>query len=229
MGRKSKITGALDAIKAFFESEDHKVFSENDLKQIYYHNNRAWNLPDTMSFGRFMDRVGHQIGILKIQIEALEMHSYTSEKLDRYLIGDPSVYEIALSLRGNSYLSHYSSMFLHGLTQQIPKNIYVSFEQSEKPKKASTGEITQSAIDNAFTKPQRESGQIYRYGEYSFILLTSKNTSKAGISRVTNLFGRNLPITNLERTIIDITVRPNYAGGVTEVIKAYEIAKKPFL
>lgn len=135
MGRKSKITGALDAIKAFFESEDHKVFSENDLKQIYYHNNRAWNLPDTMSFGRFMDRVGHQIGILKIQIEALEMHSYTSEKLDRYLIGDPSVYEIALSLRGNSYLSHYSSMFLHGLTQQIPKNIYVSFEQSENLRK----------------------------------------------------------------------------------------------
>ena len=33
-------------------------------------------------------------------------------------------------------------------------------------------------------------------------------------------------LTNLERTLIDITVRPVYAGGVFEVAKAYELAKE---
>ena len=33
-------------------------------------------------------------------------------------------------------------------------------------------------------------------------------------------------LTNLERTLIDITVRPVYAGGVFEVAKAFELAKE---
>jgi predicted transcriptional regulator of viral defense system len=32
-------------------------------------------------------------------------------------------------------------------------------------------------------------------------------------------------LTNLERTLIDISVRPIYAGGVAEVLKAFELAK----
>ena len=35
-----------------------------------------------------------------------------------------------------------------------------------------------------------------------------------------------LRFTNLERTLIDATVRPVYAGGVFEVRKAYELAKE---
>ena len=34
-----------------------------------------------------------------------------------------------------------------------------------------------------------------------------------------------VPVTNLERTLIDITVRPAYAGGVTSVIQAYRYAQ----
>ena len=35
-----------------------------------------------------------------------------------------------------------------------------------------------------------------------------------------------LRLTNLERTLIDITVRPVYSGGVFEVAKAFELAKE---
>src|SRR5205085_7215262 len=34
-----------------------------------------------------------------------------------------------------------------------------------------------------------------------------------------------LQVTNLERTLIDIVVRPTYAGGISRVIEAYRAAK----
>jgi hypothetical protein len=37
--------------------------------------------------------------------------------------------------------------------------------------------------------------------------------------------GEILEATNLERTLIDITVRPAYAGGVGELLKAYRTAR----
>jgi len=35
-----------------------------------------------------------------------------------------------------------------------------------------------------------------------------------------------LDVTNLERTLIDIAVRPEYAGGVDQVLKAYSSARQ---
>jgi hypothetical protein len=37
-----------------------------------------------------------------------------------------------------------------------------------------------------------------------------------------------IPVTNLERTLIDITVRPDYAGGVQNVLDAFRIARAAF-
>jgi len=37
-----------------------------------------------------------------------------------------------------------------------------------------------------------------------------------------------LPITSMERTLIDIAIRPNYSGGVNEVLNAYQMAKGRF-
>ena len=37
--------------------------------------------------------------------------------------------------------------------------------------------------------------------------------------------GANLEVTKLERTLIDITVRPSYGGGVYQVLEAYQSAK----
>jgi predicted transcriptional regulator of viral defense system len=37
--------------------------------------------------------------------------------------------------------------------------------------------------------------------------------------------GIGIPVTNLERTLIDIAVRPAYAGGVNSVLSAYRLAQ----
>ncbi len=38
----------------------------------------------------------------------------------------------------------------------------------------------------------------------------------------------NLFVTDIERTLVDIAVRPQYSGGVFDVLKAYKLAKEKF-
>jgi hypothetical protein len=45
------------------------------------------------------------------------------------------------------------------------------------------------------------------------------------VGEVAGPAGFPLAVTKLERTLIDIAVRPNYAGGVHEVLEAYRGAK----
>ncbi|RDC58682.1 type IV toxin-antitoxin system AbiEi family antitoxin domain-containing protein [Adhaeribacter pallidiroseus] len=116
-----------------------------------------------------------------------------------------------------SYLSHYTAVFLNDLTNQVPKTIYVTFEQSKKA--AGNSQLKQEAIDAAFSKPQRRALTEAKYGDFSFLILNGMNTGRTGIHTI-----ENVPVTNLERTLIDITVRPSYAGGVYSVLEAYQNA-----
>ena len=61
------------------------------------------------------------------------------------------------------------------------------------------------------------------------IFLNGKNTGNLGVVEEEfngtggEQFGR-IRVTNVERTLIDITVRPVYSGGVSEVLKAFRLA-----
>ena len=53
-----------------------------------------------------------------------------------------------------------------------------------------------------------------------------KHTNKKGVIDIEGDHKHTLQVTNLERTLIDIVVRPVYAGGVFEVLKAFKNAKQ---
>lgn len=132
---------------------------------------------------------------------------------------NPNPYHFAVSIRGNAYLSHSSAVHLLGLTQQQPKVVYVNREQGEK--KESEEPLLQDSIDKAFSRPQRRSKYIYKIDGVQIVLISGKATGNVGVinEKVTNL-----PITCIERTLIDITVRPRYAGGVFQGSQAYKEA-----
>ena len=114
-------------------------------------------------------------------------------------------------------------MFLHDLTEQIPKNVYVTFEQPPKPRSSSS--LVQENIDKAFNRPPRKTIKTAEYGNYKITLLNRKYTNNRGLTTVTDENNVELQVTNLDRTLIDIAVRPFYSGGVLEVLKAYQRAK----
>ena len=131
----------------------------------------------------------------------------------------PTTLHFATSLRSGSYLCHLSAVYLHGLTDQLPRTYYVNKEQSPKP--PSSGNLTQNAIDRAFSSPQRKSKYEFRLEKDRVILLSGKSTGRLGV--VTDI-RTDLDVTDIERTLIDIAVRPRYSGGVFQVSQAYKTA-----
>jgi predicted transcriptional regulator of viral defense system len=216
MGRILKFVSAEKQIKFFFSSRSKRVFSGAELSEILETNRSTWDLSVNTNSKKFIDQLLKKEILRRVVIELGENDTI---HLDRYLFENPSPYEIAVTLKPKAYLSHYSAVLLNSLTTQVPKTIYITNEQSKKldPDRDS---LTQANIDKAFSHPQRMSGLKGKLGDHSVILLNGMYTNRAGVSTPTNI-RHAFPVTNLERTLIDITVRPNYAGGVFAVLEAY--------
>ena len=201
-----------DIIK-YFEKFGKKIYSKDELSDILNGNREFWRLTKSLTVDQFVE--------LLRESTPLTRHNFNFKSLTitRYSWGKADVLDLALSFKRNGYLSHYSAVSYHGLTEQIPKTIYINVEQSEKEKKNS--ELNQSQIDLALLKPTRLSQNYANYRGRKVFLLNGQHTDLLG---VISYEGDNLPVTNIERTLIDITVRPEYSGGISEVLKAFDEA-----
>jgi hypothetical protein len=141
--------------------------------------------------------------------------------MDRYVWKQASPFELALSLKRNAYLCHGTAVAIHGLNDQIPYRFYLNKEQSPKPR---SGGLTQAGINRAFAGKQRESKLTFRFEDSEVTLLAGKNTGNLEAIEM-DYAGAKLRVTSLERTLIDIAVRPAYAGGPLQVLAAYRGAK----
>ena len=153
----------------------------------------------------------------------LESKEYSKEAR-RYCAGPPSPFALAASLRKNGYLSHGTAAYLHKLIKTPPAAIYLNVEQSAKATRNSP--LSQRAIDNAFTGKQRRSKLSYENGNLKVMILAGKNTGRLGVEPTAHPEAVGTNITNLERTLIDVTVRPTYAGGIHYVLEAFKAARE---
>ena len=64
-----------------------------------------------------------------------------------------------------------------------------------------------------------------KYGDCTITVLSGKHTGRLEVGAAKAPSGHEVPVTSLERTLVDITVRPGYAGGVPSVLKAFRLAK----
>jgi hypothetical protein len=143
----------------------------------------------------------------------------------RYVWGKVSIYQILLALNPAAYFSHYTAIRFHGLTEQLPKTTYLSVELPQI--KSGSGTLSQKAIDTAFHRRQRITKNVAETSTFRVCMLSAKNTDQLGVVQETLAPDSGaLRLTNMERTLIDATVRPVYSGGVFEVRKAYELAKE---
>ncbi len=144
----------------------------------------------------------------------------------RYATPEATPFEVALSLQKGAYLCHASAAFLHGLTDEMPQTFYVNVEQTAKP--APEGDLRQDAIDRAFRNAQRASRFVFLSDPHRFVQLSGKNSKRHGVVDVPlepQRSARVVACTNLERTLIDLVVRPNYGGGVHRVVAAFALGK----
>lgn len=213
--KRSRIAIAKPQIVEFFEHQPHKVYTLPQLVTILEDHREAWQLGKRMTVNRFASFLMEEASLSKHEF------SFPSQRLALYFWRDPSLYEVAMAFRPSGYLSHYSAMHYHDLTleKDLP-TVYINEEQSDKPKKASR--LEQQRIDAAFKRPARITKNCAAWGARTVCLLSGKWTGRLGVVEEKR---PNEPVTirvtSLERTLIDIVVRPAYAGGVHNVLEAY--------
>lgn len=216
---KSRLQIAKQDIVAFFDNEMPRVLKLTDIATALSSQRRFWRLAQRTTTREFLEF------LLNTKLQRHEFpFPYRPET--RFTWGDVPLLEVLLTLKKGAYFSHYTAVRMHGLTEQLPKTIYLNHEQRLGPQK---GNLEQARIDAAFKRPQRVSQNFIEFGETRICLINGMNTGEAGVVKEPVTYDSSqevrVRLTNLERTLIDITVRPMYAGGVTEVAKAFSLAK----
>jgi predicted transcriptional regulator of viral defense system len=221
MPREKRIQTATPRIIKFFEGQEQRVFRQSDLTEILIRHHDEWQLATGTSTANFVQFLTEKTLLREVPIIAI---NHPNSTLLRYVWSKASPFEIGLSLKKGSYLSHATAVFLHGLTDQIPRVVYVNREQSMKGRGEANG-MVQSSIDRAFAAKQRQSTYIFEAEGSRFLLLSGKNTGNLEVGLI-SADGQKFLATKLERTLIDIVVRPVYGGGVYQILEAFRAAKE---
>lgn len=202
----------------------------------------ALGIPGSVSSAEVLRRLVHNGNLKQFDLESKKYGA-----MSRIGTQEADVFDVALSLKPSGYFCHGTAVFLLGLSNEVPTTLYVNREQS--PKRTPQGELTQAGLDRAFSNKGRRSAytfQIYPTEEFDLeigpdvtaksrrkiesqlmgevTLLSGKHTDALEVGTAPSPRGRTIPVTKLERTLIDIAVRPDYAGGPARVAAAYERA-----
>lgn len=216
MKRISDLIKAREKVRKFLEKNQWFALTDNMLFKIFEAERESWNVKQSRTKEEFLFFLLDE-GIL----EKKEFSDKDGNKKLIYTRESSDSFTIFSALKTNSYYSHYSAMFMHGLTLQIPKTYYLNFEHTSK---FVFTDLTQDAIDNAFSKEQRKTENYYSFQGNRIYIINGKNTGYLGVIESSGK-GIHFGYTDLERTLIDIAIRPAYSGGVFEVLEAYNKAK----
>jgi predicted transcriptional regulator of viral defense system len=205
-----------DQFRQKLVDSSRNVFTEADLLQLAVELRLEQAFPRSLSERSFVRRIIQDEILKTIPVSA----TYAFEA-KRYHYRAFTDYELALSLKPGGYLSHGTAALLHHLINHEPTIIYVNKEQSRKTSK---GTLSQVGIDRAFSHKQRQSAYIVMHDRTQIVLLNGKNSNRLGVVKIAGRQGEPLEVTNVDRTLIDIVVRPAYAGGAKSVARAYRNA-----
>ncbi|HUT92404.1 MAG TPA: hypothetical protein VMY37_23110 [Thermoguttaceae bacterium] len=202
-----------------------RVFSPVELREIVRENRDEW-LADQERPGYWIVKSRN----IRDVVAALTAHGLLSRialpfphrEVQRFTYGEVPSLEILQSVDRRAYFCHYTAIHIHGLTTQIPKTVYLNVEQ---PGSGGTAQLTQEGIDRAFRGKCRVSSNEIEFRGQRVVKLNGRNTGELGVVQFSpDDEGSPLRVTNIERTLIDATVRPVYAGGVAQVAEAFRAA-----
>ena len=119
-------------------------------------------------------------------------------------------FEIATALVNPSAISHWSALHHHGLTEQIPREVFV----------LTTAETT---VPRVRRDGSEDPGNGYETGNTTCRFIQVRPKRFFGTERVW-VGDARVAITDLERTLLDGLSRPQYCGDFAEVLHAFQLA-----
>jgi predicted transcriptional regulator of viral defense system len=133
-----------------------------------------------------------------------------------------SAEEIICSIDPFCYISHLSAMEYHGITDRLPRTIFVSSPPPSDWKKHAIemmkrdlGEHYETYIEKGFPqltrpRPKKIAGKLIEF----------KNNSHMGAYK--RVHGRELRVSTIGRTFLDMLRNPDLCGGIQHVIDVYK-------
>lgn len=219
MPKPSSLFLAKAQISRHFTDAAQKIYSEPQLAGLLLSMRQVWRLTKSTRISDFIEFL-HEHGELSQHLFRCDSYD---RKITRYAWGDVSDFSLALSLKPRGYLSHGTAVVLHRLVETKLNSIHLNAEQSDKG--SSTSTLTQTAIDAAFSRKQRQSNLTYDSGKTRVTIIAGKNTNRLAVEEVRGPSLEPISVTSIERTLVDITVRPAYSGGIKQAARAYHAAK----
>jgi predicted transcriptional regulator of viral defense system len=117
-------------------------------------------------------------------------------------------FEIAMALVEPAAISHWSALGYHGLTEQVPRRVFVLTTARSVPRVRGT------------KAEHSEKGYLVGQTIYQFVQVKPKRFF--GIENVWVDESR-IKITDPERTLLDGLMAPQYCGDFAEVLHAFEV------
>ena len=200
-------------IDKIVDSAQEQVMSSIEFGRLVSETNEIWGLK-SLSRNEIKRFLLEEYPFIEDQIigdHSYEIYYRSNSKID--------FFDIAAVRSRGSYFSYYSALYINNLTLQIPKQIYLTLER--KSLNQNNNILKQENIDRVFSKPPRITSDKRNYKNFDINFINGQYQNLIGITT----FRDQYAVSDIERTLIDIAVRPFYSGGVTQVLEAYINAK----
>lgn len=211
MARRTTIEILEREIVRRIDAEPLRVFTVTQFREVYARIKEDLDFPQVLTFKAFSEH------LQKLELVSVKELNFPWREFTRFVWrGEASDIEVVATLDPKGYLSHLTAARILGLTLQNPKSVYFNVEQSPKP----PGDgLSQASIDRAFKGNPRLSKQITQLDSTTVHYLMGKDTGNLGV-----IEDKGIRYTDIERTLIDIAVRPVHSGGIDVVKDIYEFA-----
>jgi predicted transcriptional regulator of viral defense system len=210
--RKTSLDTAKLNIISFLSNNCKRTCKRKELYNIFLKMREKWNLASSVSSNTFIKYLTNEKILTEVAL------NFPNRKETIFIRDQINIYKVISAINNKGYFSHLTALHLNDLQLESPKVIYWNVEQFKKnPNSIITN---QESITNSFKNKSRITNNICEHDDYKIYGINGMHTGNLGVIEI---MGDR--VTNIERTLIDIVVRPQYSGGVNNVLKAYKEAK----
>jgi hypothetical protein len=152
---------------------------------------------------------------LKLLYDGLISHTITIrdvEKIRYTLNKEFNIYDFVYSLERNGFFSMFTSLNIQGFTNFRENFIFISKERMQRVNFSSKN-ITQEAIDKAFSNKPRKTKAYNTIYNYNIVMLESNNTQGVGIINY-----NGYKVSSINRAFVEIISNIQYSKTPYDVI-----------
>ncbi|MCT7406702.1 hypothetical protein [Aliarcobacter cryaerophilus] len=196
-----------------FTLNEKRFFSINDIANILDELKEKNLVSNSLSQNDFY---------LKLLYDGLISHTITIrdvEKIRYTLNKEFNIYDFVYSLERNGFFSMFTSLNIQGFTNFRDNFIFISKERMQRVNFSSKN-ITQEAIDKAFSNKPRKTKAYNTIYNYNIVMLESNNTQGVGIINY-----NGYKVSSINRAFVEIISNIQYSKTPYDVIGEFRKLK----